>query len=1310
MGRRAADLTTAVPVLGVPALVGMCGWRTAGGHRAGEVLPVSWISQCSVGVQTSPCVTPSDGGITPKSNGFTPKGGGEDEEARRTKCLRGRGLLSKQRSLDSKTKKGVTFEGISNELTKTVFFNHWKSGTYCYARAIKTNPHLSGGVGNGELKGRRDLRYTNGSVVDSEAIGGICIDGSDETEPVSTKSSRGPDQSKPKEHSVAHSYCTNAKGSRAPPPLRIPQRICSLCGGRKTAVPGEAAGAVSLAVSSPSSTCLVGGTAMKTASSLTEGNHVPLSHAEKKRDSTAFPPMLADRDRIQSQLTHTDSLSIHPHCNPPIQNNKDWRPSLPAKRPPARQNGDLKNTNGYVSHPTYPADILDAPSCTHSDKPISLTSIVNTKTVTVTKATIESRRADVNSLETPSRLATLKPGPQVAIATRPNMPHTQNTQPNPSLNTATHPNSAQQRNSLPNTVDPFYITTHPKPALQRNSLPNPVDPAYITTHPNSALQRNSLPNPVEPDYITTHPNPALQRNSLPNPAATSYINIHPKTAPQRNSLPNPAETSYINIHPSPAIPSQAVTLCNTAMTTHSSAHIYPLTTHTSKHHGSAITPTTTYPVAVNTTTSTTTAQSSTKLITSSTPKTLISSTTAPSSSSTTPPLSSTTTPPSTTTKPSSPSTPPSTTTTPLSTTTTPSPSTTAPSSSTTPLSSTATPLSTKTAKTTKTTPSSTTTLANTDTTTIHRPTLRPSKILNATNRTNCNTTPHTTTTVSYNTTPQTTTTVSYNTTPQTTTTVSYNTTPQTTTTVSYNTTPQTTTTVSYNTTPQTTTTVSYNTTPHINTQPTPLPLTSNISTDSYTPLSVDSACGAPISPRNIGNPSHISHSSDYHLTNCRPLIRKHTQHIPSHPSNSSLDSTQDNTPFGQTPDRAEQTTSYQANMYKRLVVEPIMHANVYPKRLTISNKNKPYNPVIVSQTPQQAHCRISNVMQVTKLPQYISQIQANMEDISTTLKPEHELRQHSAPEHLHSAVLDTFARAPSPLRLDKQMPTNDVSLSSSPLTQTHPGPPPASQGTSATHVRPVAKTPDRSSSVFSSTSTPDEPLSPACRPASTYTIPELLAHAAADPTLNPLLPPSRVSRLASGTAARPGLTLPAFRPVLQSSCPSPEEPGLVHSHPAEAALLLPPSPQCRRPASIRQRLRCVEASLAANDDRITTLLNIIQDLEMSHALSKGRRSYRTGQDLRECSTCQKTACVVYSVEYDFRQQEKRFSEVLNPQRADDNASTFPLSLPHNPVLLTNAITQTMTKSKVKSKKLCKTLFQWLPRKIQRTKSSFHQFS
>ncbi|KAL2778547.1 protein INSYN2B [Daubentonia madagascariensis] len=79
---------------------------------------------------------------------------------------------------------------------------------------------------------------------------------------------------------------------------------------------------------------------------------------------------------------------------------------------------------------------------------------------------------------------------------------------------------------------------------------------------------------------------------------------------------------------------------------------------------------------------------------------------------------------------------------------------------------------------------------------------------------------------------------------------------------------------------------------------------------------------------------------------------------------------------------------------------------------------------------------------------------------------------------------------------------------------------------------------------------------------------------------------------------------------------------------------------------LQGRLQSVEESLHSNQEKIKVLLNVIQDLEKARALTEGRNFYRTGQDLNNCSTCQNTACIIYSVEYDFRQQEGRFHEVL----------------------------------------------------------------
>nr|XP_015204889.1 PREDICTED: uncharacterized protein LOC107077640 isoform X1 [Lepisosteus oculatus] len=86
------------------------------------------------------------------------------------------------------------------------------------------------------------------------------------------------------------------------------------------------------------------------------------------------------------------------------------------------------------------------------------------------------------------------------------------------------------------------------------------------------------------------------------------------------------------------------------------------------------------------------------------------------------------------------------------------------------------------------------------------------------------------------------------------------------------------------------------------------------------------------------------------------------------------------------------------------------------------------------------------------------------------------------------------------------------------------------------------------------------------------------------------------------------------------------------AHPTHAGPPQPPSPlRNGAPAGLSGRLLRVEESLLSNQEKIRVLLNVIQDLERSKALSEGRCSYRTGQDLNNCPTCQKTACIIYSV-------------------------------------------------------------------------------
>lgn len=82
-----------------------------------------------------------------------------------------------------------------------------------------------------------------------------------------------------------------------------------------------------------------------------------------------------------------------------------------------------------------------------------------------------------------------------------------------------------------------------------------------------------------------------------------------------------------------------------------------------------------------------------------------------------------------------------------------------------------------------------------------------------------------------------------------------------------------------------------------------------------------------------------------------------------------------------------------------------------------------------------------------------------------------------------------------------------------------------------------------------------------------------------------------------------------------------------------------------------------------------------------------------------------------SVEYDFRQQERRFRDVLEPLDSPvreiwegvnmDIISFFTLLKQHQAPSQTSNHMEPGTKCKFKKKKLCKKILSWLPRKVQR---------
>ncbi|XP_077103367.1 uncharacterized protein insyn2b [Siphateles boraxobius] len=187
----------------------------------------------------------------------------------------------------------------------------------------------------------------------------------------------------------------------------------------------------------------------------------------------------------------------------------------------------------------------------------------------------------------------------------------------------------------------------------------------------------------------------------------------------------------------------------------------------------------------------------------------------------------------------------------------------------------------------------------------------------------------------------------------------------------------------------------------------------------------------------------------------------------------------------------------------------------------------------------------------------------------------------------------------------------------------------------------------------------------------------------------PTLPPKKGSQLQVKSKPAPPELLIGSRAEPKPQAPPPPSESKIETE-TDSKDTQPPQkdeiPQCNgAPGVLHGLLHNVEENLLYNQEKIKVLLNVIQDLERNKAMSEGRCSYRTGQDINNCSTCQKTACIIYSVEHDFRVQEGRFQNIL--EELDEKEYDVPAPVPKP------AHIRPRTKSRVK--KLRKKCFWWL---------------
>ncbi|XP_030005669.1 flocculation protein FLO11 isoform X2 [Sphaeramia orbicularis] len=103
--------------------------------------------------------------------------------------------------------------------------------------------------------------------------------------------------------------------------------------------------------------------------------------------------------------------------------------------------------------------------------------------------------------------------------------------------------------------------------------------------------------------------------------------------------------------------------------------------------------------------------------------------------------------------------------------------------------------------------------------------------------------------------------------------------------------------------------------------------------------------------------------------------------------------------------------------------------------------------------------------------------------------------------------------------------------------------------------------------------------------------------------------------------------------------------------------LLSPNGPLHDIRSLQNQLHSLEGVLETSQNTIKVLLDVIQDLEKKEAVRDGH-SYRTGQDIENCGTCRDCACIIYSVEHDFRLQE---GQVVRTWKVGDPPEGLPPS-------------------------------------------------
>lgn len=463
-----ADPTNPVPALGVPL---------AGGR---------WGPLCSVGVQTSPGLRLLPSLKRNYSHPISAQHAGT-----------GRGLVTTATCDMANAAKEMSQNTI-NSLTQDDLGS--QGGVYCQIKAVRTNDRESS-----RASGRRMSRYTNGSVVAQEVVGGVCSEGAEGTEPIHDKrrvqSLRG-EGSRPTLRSGNACVSTHATPPR---PCRMmttsSPRLCGTCGRRQSQVP---------------TTCMAPACRRRAANQITASQTLPnparkqsMAANQTRRDS----PLLNSHTHIKSTAT-THTAVKHTQTPQTPHPTTKTHTVLHNKVPQAQDKTHTKNTATQHTPP-----LAVEPEHTHHKNTATQTTDTDQRS---TDDTTTATHTDTTHIVPPGQPCVREPASTIKQT------HTSIE----SQHTHPHTPSKSSAHVTPKPQPPvLLIGSQATPRMPPKNPPSSVLLAEVTPKSNPPVLQTKPTPPKTPAPPTTS-----EDSETPPPALVKEAKV-PHATPQCNGAP-----------------------------------------------------------------------------------------------------------------------------------------------------------------------------------------------------------------------------------------------------------------------------------------------------------------------------------------------------------------------------------------------------------------------------------------------------------------------------------------------------------------------------------------------------------------------------------------------------------------------------------------------------------------------------------------------------------------------------------------------------------------------------------------------------